>query len=128
VGHNRWARKGHEEGDRLGGPGAGLSHSLLDEAIQVGSHSEAAEALREVHPSEPSVIPGTAEINVVHLFGIVVRKERIEDRDAADDWLRHGGFDFRLVCVYAGVDPDILRYRYVNGLIDTGALTYDSAS
>jgi hypothetical protein len=55
-------------------------------------------------------------------------KERIEDRDAADDWLRHGGFDFRLVCVYAGVDPDILRYRYVNGLIDTGALTYDSAS
>jgi hypothetical protein len=53
---------------------------------------------------------------------------RIADRELADHWLRHDEVDFRRVCVYAGVDPDMLRYRYVNGLIDTGALTYDSAS
>lgn len=35
----------------------------------------------------------------------------------ADTWIRRGGGDFRLICGLAGVEPEIVRDRYVAGQI-----------
>ena len=45
----------------------------------------------------------------------------IRARRDADDWVRSGGRDYRLVCALAGLDPDFIREAYVAGRID-GAL------
>ncbi|AUQ93847.1 hypothetical protein PhaeoP66_04684 (plasmid) [Phaeobacter inhibens] len=36
-------------------------------------------------------------------------------RDAAREWFRFGGRDFRFTCVMAGFDPDAVQARYMAG-------------
>ncbi|AUQ71049.1 hypothetical protein [Phaeobacter inhibens] len=38
-----------------------------------------------------------------------------EARDAAREWFRFGGRDFRFTCVMAGFDPDAVQARYMAG-------------
>lgn len=40
----------------------------------------------------------------------------------ADQWLRDGGKEFRLVCDLAGLDPDFVRHRYLAGDMDPVAI------
>lgn len=39
------------------------------------------------------------------------------DRSRADQWIRDGGKDFRLVCTLAGIEAEFLRKSYLQGKI-----------
>ena len=43
--------------------------------------------------------------------------QRRADQRAARRWLNHGGKDFRMVCDWAGVNPDAVRERWLSGKI-----------
>ena len=80
VGDDRGAGERHEERGRVGCGSAGFTEPPIDVTVEVGPQSEAAEADREVHPSEPRVIARTAQLDVGDPGGIVGCEHGVDRR------------------------------------------------
>ena len=78
VGDDGGAGERDEERARVLRGGAGLAAALLDDAVEVGRHTEATEALGEVHPRQAGVVAVAPELDVAALRGRVLLEEAVD--------------------------------------------------